>query len=148
MNWSRFKVPAAVLIAVLGMFYLFCVHYTEPNQVAIVRNLLTGELYCDTQAGFNITAPWVSVARIDLRPMRVCISTAGRAINCRLVQFNPSAYQEFVAVEGFRYYWWANRISFNGGYDEEYRGMRDIMRGHAYGSKQYSFITVLEEYSE
>jgi hypothetical protein len=80
--------------------------------------------------------------------MRVCITSASRGFNCKLVQFVPSDYREFVAVQGFSYYWWANRISFNSGYSEEYRGMRDLMRGYTYSVKQYPFIKILEDYPE
>lgn len=142
----KLSIAGMLICAVLLLFYLFCVHYTDQYQIAIVRNLRTGELYCDTQAGIHFTAPWVQAARIDTRPARVCITSASRAFNCKLVQFEPAYYREFVAVEGFRYYWWANRISFNWGYSDEYRGMKDILRGYAYSLKRYSFVTVLRDY--
>ncbi|MCR4314080.1 MAG: hypothetical protein NUV84_02440 [Candidatus Uhrbacteria bacterium] len=95
-----------------------------------------------------MSLPWVQAAHIELRPQRVCITTTGRGYSCKLVRFNAEHFQEFVRVEGFRYYWWANRLSYNHGYDEEYRGFRDILRGHAYGAKSYPFITILETYEE
>lgn len=144
---KRALIAVGILAAVLGLFYLPFVHHTDPHQVAIARNLFTGRLELDSVAGFNLTAPWVKVVRIDTRPARVCITSATRGFNCKLVQFVPSAYRQFVAVQGFRYYWLANRISFNSGYDEEYRGMRDILRGYAFSAQQYPFVRVLEEYS-
>ncbi len=63
-------------------------------------------------------------------------------------RFNPDEYKAFVAVQGFHYYWWANRFSFNSGYDEEYRGMKDLMRGYAYSSKPYPFIVVIRDYKD
>jgi hypothetical protein len=74
------------------------------------------------------------------------VPSAGRGWSAKLVQFEPKAYQEFVATEGFRYYWWANRFSVNFGYRDEYRGIKDIFRGYAYSDKKYPFLTVLEEY--
>ena len=135
-----FLTPPIVIVA---LFYLMFVHYTDINQAAIVRNSLTGEVVLDTVPGLDLSAPWRRVARIDLRPQRVCISSASRAYNCKLVQFKPRAYREFVKVQGFGYYWWANRISFNSGYNEEYRGMRDLLRGYAYGTEEYPFISVI-----
>lgn len=129
------------------LVYTFFLHYTEPTEVGIVRDWVTGEVRLDTP-GWNATGLLVTVAKIDTRPMRVCVTSAGRGFNCRLVEFQPEGYREFVAVEGFYYYWWANRISFNFGYDEEYRGVRDLLRGHAYGVRQYPFIKVLREYQE
>jgi hypothetical protein len=51
-----------------------------------------------------------------------------------------------VKTEGFYYYWWANRLSFNLGYDQEYRGVRDLMRGYAYSPHHYPFLVVKDEY--
>ena len=144
MNRSVTAVIGVALLAI-GVVYLVFFHYSELTQVGIVRNWITGELRLDTP-GWNITSPWVSVAKIDKRPMRVCVTTAGRGFNCKLVQFEPSAYREFVTVEGFYYYWWYNRVSFNWGYNEEYRGVKDILRGYTYSVKQYPFVVTLREY--
>ena len=130
-----------------GAFYFPFVHYTEPTEIGISRNWISGELHLDTP-GWNITAPWVTVAKVDVPPLRICVTTAGRGFSCKLVQFKPEAFKAFVAVEGFYYYWWANRISFNFGYDDEYRGMKDLLRGYAYGVKQYPFVTTLRNYNE
>lgn len=140
-------VTISLFFCVIGSFYLAFLHYAEPTQVGIVRNWVSGELRIDTP-GWNFTLPWVSVAKIDVRPMRVCVTTAGRGFNCKLVQFEPSKYREFVGVEGFHYYWWANRISINTGYDEEYRGVKDLLRGYAYSTKHYPFVTVLRDFEE
>lgn len=136
-----------VLAVALFLPYLGCVHYTSLGTVGLERNQVTGVISLD-HPGWNFTPPWVWVAKLDVRPQRVCLTTTARAFNCRLVQFNPAAAQEFVATEGWRYYWWSNRFSWNTGYDEEYRGWRDVLRGYAYGSKPYPFVTVLREYQE
>lgn len=134
-------------LVLLGLPYLLFVHFLDQYHVAINRNLFSGELKCDTRGGFHFTAPWVQVARIDTRPIRVCITSASRAYNCKLVQFEPAAYQEFVRIQGFRYYWWANRISFNIGYNEEYRGMKDLLRGYTFGASHYPFLKVVQNYA-
>jgi hypothetical protein len=144
----RTLVVISCCLAVLGGSYLAFVHYTEPYQAAIVWDRVSGELRLDDQAGFDVTAPWVAVSRIDTRPVRVCITSAGRGFNCKLVRFDPAAYKEFVAVQGFHYYWFANRFSFNSGYDDEYRGMKDLLRGYAFGVKKYPFVTVLKDSTE
>ena len=143
---------SAIVVGAIALLclYLFClgfVHYTETGQAAIMRNFVTGEVKLD-HPGWNLSTPWVQAAHIELRPQRVCITTAGRGYSCKLVRFDPEHFKEFVQVEGFRYYWWANRLSYNWGYDEEYRGFRDLLRGHAYGAKTYPFITILEVYEE
>jgi hypothetical protein len=133
---------------VLLVFYFGFVHYTEPTQVAIVWNRFSGTISLDDKAGFNLSPPWVRVSRVDIRPSRVCVESTGRAYNCKLVQFEPKAYREFVLVQGFQYYWLNNRLSYNSGYQEEYRGMKDLLRGYAYSSKKYPFVRVLKEYHD
>lgn len=140
-----YKWLAAIVILVLAFYFGF-VNFTEPTTIGIARNKLTGEMWLQDEGGFHLTLPWVLVARVDLRPMRVAVSSAGRGYSAKLIQFDKQGWKEFVKVEGWRYYWWANRFSFNSGYDEEYRGMRDIMRGYAYSAKRYPFIKTIEEY--
>ena len=139
------------IIAGLGatlFLYLAFVHYQEPNESALVWNRIRGTFRLEKVAGFHFSPPWVGAAIIDLRPMRVCVTSSSRSFNCKLVEFNPDAYKEFVALEGTRYYWLSNRISFNSGYDEEYRGMRDVLRGYTYSIKKYSFVRVVRDYEE
>lgn len=120
--------------------YLTCMHFVDSTHVGIQRNLITGQNSL-SQPGLHFTAPWVLVAQLPHTPVRVCITSASRSGNCKLVEFNPEHYKEFIATEGFRYYWWDNRISFNSGY-ETYRGYRDLYRGYAFGMQAYPFITI------
>jgi hypothetical protein len=136
-----------ILVLVLLTFYFAFVNFIDKNEVGIAYNWITGELWLQDTASWKLTSPSVSVSRIDTRPVRVCITTAARAFNCKLVQFEPRHYEEFVATEGFYYYWWANRLSFNFGYREEYRGMKDILRGYAFSPTQYPFLKILQEHT-
>lgn len=144
---GRLKYPF-VFLFVTFFFYLGFLNYTEVTEIGIARNLVSGKMWVQENGGWHLTAPWVLVAKIDTRPLRVAITTTGHGFNAKLIQFQTDKWQEFVQTEGFRYWWWANRISFNLGYEEEYRGMKDILRGYAYGVKHYSFIKVLEEYRQ
>lgn len=143
---NRWVVGIIIFLAIIMFFYLGFLNYTEPTEVGIARDLLSGETWLQEGGGWHSTALWVQVACVDIRPMRVSVTSAGRGYNAKLVQFDVQHWKEFVETEGFRYYWWANRFSFNFGYDEEYRGVKDILRGYAYSSKHYSFIKILEEY--
>ena len=145
----RLRPIAGIFLAIVAILGAACsfLHYTTPGEVGIEYNLLTGETTLD-HPGWNVTRPWVFVAHADTRPMRVCITSAGRGYSCRLVEFQKERFREFLAVEGFRYYWFSNRISFNLGYDEEYRGFRDLMRGYAFSAKPYDFLVVLNDYVE
>jgi len=142
----RRLLAASLLIAAIGLiFYLLFLHHTEQYEVAVVADRIKGSLTVDARSGLHLTAPWVQVSIIDLRPMRACVYNAGRSVHCKLVQFDQAGISEFLSLEGFRYYWWDNRISYNSGYREEYRGMRDLIRGYAFGIKNYSFIHRLQE---
>jgi hypothetical protein len=144
------KKPIFIGTSVAGflfLFYLACLHYTEVSHVKIMRNVMTGEILPDTP-GWNLTAPWVMASEIDLRPMRVCITSASKGFNCKLIQFDSNYWQEFVATQGYHYWWWANRFSFNSGYDEEYRGMKDLMRGYAFATNQYHFVIEVDSLAE
>lgn len=145
---NKLRVAGDICLTALVFFWLAFVHYTEAYKLGIRWNFVTGEVSVDAHGGVNISPPWVLISRVDLRPQRLCITSTTRAVNCKLVQFVPAAFREFVATEGFRYYWLSNRISFNLGYNEEYRGWRDILRGYAFGVKQYPFITVVQEYKQ
>jgi hypothetical protein len=136
------RAAALVLLGVLLTPYLALFNYIETFEVGLAWNRATGDLWLQGP-GMHWTAPWVSVSRIDTRPQRVCVVTSGRGFSCKLVQFESTAYREFVATEGHRYYWWSNRFSFNSGHSEEYRGMRDILLGYGYGAKQYPFVVTL-----
>lgn len=135
-----------VALVTLLLIYLLTIHRTDINHVAITRNYLSGEIKLDSTAGYSLTYPWVQVVKIDIRPIRVCIPSTNRNINCRLVQFNSKHWKEFVRIEGVRYYWFDNRISFNSGYNDEYRGFKDLIRGYSFDNNdQYKFVKIIEE---
>lgn len=128
-------------------FYLPFVHYTAVNEVGIMFNRMDGEVRADTP-GLHLSAPWVFVAKVDTRPQRACITSVAKTMTCKLARFVPTHYAEFVKREGFRYYWWDNRISFNLGYFEEYRGVRDVIRGYAFSGAKQKFVEVMEDIHE
>ena len=140
-----FKILLISISAIL-LFYLMFINYTEPTELGIARNQITGETWSQENGGWKITYPWVLVSTIDLRPIRVAVPSSGHGYCAKLVQFKKEKWREFIATEGFRYYWWANRFSYNSGYNEEYRGMKDIMRGYAFSVKKYSFVEIITEY--
>jgi len=136
-----------VTLGSIFLFWLFFFHYTDVNEVAICRNIVTGDMYLDSIPGPNITAPWVQVAKIDTRPQRLCIECNCRNINCFLVSFDYSGWKDFVNKEGFRYYWWSNRFSFNMGHKKTYRGMDDILKSYAFDGSKYKFIKIEQRLS-
>ncbi len=142
--FAKFKKTIIGIIAIFS-FWLFFFHYTDVNQVAICRNIFTGEMYLDSIPGPNLSAPWVQVSRIDIRPKRICIDCDCKNINCVLVSFKPEHWRKFVKIEGFRYYWWSNRMSINFGHSNETRGIDDILRSYAFDKYKHDFIEISSE---
>ena len=144
------KKYSIVFVGVVGLWLLlrtFVLHYLDYQEVGITNNLITGEIGLLEEAGYNILPPWVLMSRVDTKPTRVCLTSASRAVNCKLVKFEAGEYKKFIHVEGFHLYWWYNRLSVNFGYDDEYRGMKDVLRGYAFARQKYSFITELKTVS-
>ncbi len=135
------------LAVLLALVMSVCTYRLQPAEIGLKRDWITGETVVVTEPGIRLKMPWVMVAHIDTRPMRVCVTSAARAIlSCKLVRFNPQHIDGFLKVEGFRLYWWSNRLSFNMGHEETYRGFADIMRGYAFSSVSYSFIEEIDAY--
>lgn len=143
------KLVLTGIATALGLFsfWMMFFHYAGVHQAPIVFNRISGEAVLGTP-GLHFTPPWVFVSKIDTRPQRVCVTSAARTMACKLARFVPSGYEELIRREGFRYYWWDNRISFNLGYPEEYRGIRDLVRGYAFGKSKQNFVEVLEDLEE
>ncbi len=135
------------IVGILFVCYLAFYHFTDSYEFGLTWNMFTGEIKPDKHTGHHFTAPWVLATKIDTRPQRVCIATATRNLNCRLVQFDTAYWRELVKFEGFHYYWWYNRFSFNSGQDT-YRGVTNLLLGHAYGNTRCSCVKVLQEVGE
>jgi len=118
------------------------ISYTDSHHYAIERNIVSGQIVFRGPNGMRITPPWVQVVRIDIRPIRACVDCSCNNIDCRLISFNISGYLEFIEKEGFGYYWWRNRLSFNYGNKLEYRGLPNVLRGYAFDDKNYKFLNV------
>lgn len=135
------------LVLVLWLIPLNVFYNLEPGRVAISRDYATGRIELQDRHGWHLKPPWVLVSMIPTTPQRLCLTSAAHAgFNCKLVRFVPAQFREFLRVEGFGLYWWANRFSINTGYREEYRGIRDILRGYAFAAEPYQFIETVEEY--
>ncbi len=147
MRWWRMGKITVFIVMLYIALRTVSLHHLEPDEIFLTRGIIGGKTSIISKGGWNFTNPFTWTARVPTSPMRVCITSSGRGVNCKLVRFNPDKYEQFLETEGFRLYWWANRFSFNWGYDEEYRGIRDIFRGYAFAAQKYSFITVTEEYN-
>lgn len=141
---KRFLMTFTPVIVVVILYFAF-LNRVNPNEVGLARNHITGETWAQ-EAGWHVTAPWTWIATVNTNPIRVSVPTTGRGYSSKLVQFVPEHHDEFLELEGWRWYWWDNRFSFNFGHEDEYRGFRNLMLGYAYSAKKYPFIKVLAEY--
>lgn len=141
------KSLAVMASLILSAYCLFC-NFLTYHEIGLARNFVTKNTWIQKDAGFHFTNPFVLVQRIDTRPVRVSVHSSSKCVSSKLVQFVPEEWESFVKTEGWRFYWWSNRLSFNWSYPEEYRGWRDVMRGYAYSTKRYPFIKTIEEYEE
>ena len=137
-------IKALTGFSILFLFWLFCLHYNDSYHFSVSRNYISGELKGEKAGGLHFSAPWVQVIKFDTRPFKVCLDCSCRNTNCKLIAFNPNGWKDFIDREGIKYYWFANRLSFNIGQDQEYRGIHHVLRGYAYDN-EYSFITVLND---
>jgi hypothetical protein len=144
-NPLRFILLSSSLLAV---FYLSSVYYLGIHQVAITYNKKTGNTMLIKKAGFHIAPPWILASRIDTRPRKYCIPSIAKTATCKLASFRPEEYRSFVYQQGFRYYWWANRISVNFGNNQEYRGMNNILLGYVFSEKEFPFLEIYRKQSE
>ena len=132
-------------LAVITTIFIWPLRYVAPGFADITWQPLSGEIGL-LHTGWNVVGPLTFTTEIDTRPQRLCLSSdTHAAANCRLVQFDITRVNDFVATEGWRWYWWSNRLSFNAGYDETYRGFRDVLRGYAFSANQYPFVKVLKQ---
>ena len=129
----------------LFIFWLTSITYVNYHSISISRNIINGELDIE-YPGIHISPPWVQTSNLDIRPFKACVDCGCRSLNCKLISFNPKSWKSFVMREGFKYYWWSNRISFNMGYENEYRGIHSILRGYAFSDTKDEFIVINSEY--
>ncbi len=134
-----------LLSSIWILFYIFYFYNVDSYHAAISRDLISGKTYIEQSTGWQVSSPWVQVVKIDMRPFKICLTSTTSTINCKLVQFDTTGWKELISRESFQYYWFRNRLSFNSGYQEEYRGFKDILRGYAFNtSDTVHFIKFVE----
>lgn len=138
-------VKVFAIFSFIFLFWLFFIHYNNTHHVSVARNFFTGEMKMDSSAGIKFSAPWIQVIKFDKRPFKVCIDCSCANVNCKLIAFEPAGWHDFLQREGFKYFWFKNRISFNSGQSIQYRGIRHVLRGYSFDNKKYSFIKELDQ---
>lgn len=128
------------VIGLIFTFYLLFFNFVTMNEVTLNHNMIDGTVKCDTIPGIKISAPWVQVSKIDKRPVVVSIDCSCKNLTSKLVAFNPKEYKSFIQKEGWGYYWLRNRISFNMGNKQEWRGFNNVLRGYAFDQQEYKFL--------
>jgi hypothetical protein len=136
-------VPLVIAAVVLNiLFYFFCLNHIGPASVGIAYNALNGEVTSQKHAGWYITSPFVRVASIDTRPTQVCLNAGTRILSCKLIEFVPEGAEEFVKLQGFRYY---DGAVVNNSCHDCNSDMYHILQGYAFSGREYPFLRVIEE---
>src|SRR3989344_302406 len=94
-----------------------------------------GKITVLNESGYYVTPPLViSVHKIDMRPMQVCINANQRVLNCKLVQFDPSGIELFLS--------WHGRDNYPGPGQGGTSIFSEILKSYAYdgSGKNYPFL--------
>lgn len=130
----------------LVFVWLLFIHYTPQGIATLDRNIISGEITLNKKMGINFSYPWVQSTKIDLRPTRYCLDCSCSNMNCYLAQFDELGLDDFIKKEGWSYYWLRNRLSFNMGHQNEWRGWDNVLRGYVLDSDhEFKFIKRTKE---
>jgi len=129
---NAFKLIAALVAAFA--FWLFCLNHVDINEVGIAYNSRTGEIH-QQPVGWHVTAPWVKTSALPIIPIRVEIYSGttikNRFILPKLVVFKSEHLEEFIKIEGFRWY---------GAYSIEL-----MFAQYAFSGKEWSFLEEIKQ---
>lgn len=109
------------------------------DQIGISFNPFSGSI--DTlSSGRHFMSPFTLVSRIPTNPVKVCINGKNYSTNCKLLSFRKSEWRELIRLEGWRYYWWDNRLTIST--IGQNRGFSNLLFTHYY--LKSSFVNVEE----
>jgi len=138
--WITIGVVVASLLILALLTRAFFFSFIDNYEFAYKFDSNKGEMYPlvnedgTQKQGYVFKWPIIqSVHTIDTRPMQVCINANSRVLNCKLVQFDPSGFETFVAWHG------------RGDYSQ--MGLEQILMSYAYdpSQKEYPFLKILKE---
>ena len=119
--------------AALFIFWVVFLNHVDINEVGIAYNSRTGEIH-KQEVGWHVTPPWVKTSTLPTIPIRVEIfagtTRESRFILPKLVIFKPEHLEEFIKIEGFRWY---------GMYSVE-----QIFAQYVFSGKKWSFLEELK----
>ena len=138
MDFQKIKKPAIWIagsfITGLFLFYLLFLNHVTVNELGIAYNSSSGTMTAQEHPGWYLTSPLTRVAYLDLKPMRVDITSTAKVINARIVVFQKNYWRDYVALQGF-------------GYDLS-TTQESTMLGYAFSGKEWPFLKITEELSQ
>jgi hypothetical protein len=137
--WAVVGSSILFLVVVAIVVRLSCFGYVENYELGYQFDTVSGKTTKlvnkdkTFKNGYIYANPLVFIYTIDLRPMQVSINANNRVLNAKLVQFNPTGFEKFIAMHG------------NANYSQE--NLKDILMSYAYddSSKDFNFLTILKE---
>lgn len=141
-NWVKFGIGAGIsaVVAFFAFLVWFAVWVThvDNHEFGFAFNRMTGQIEPLEKKGWVVRTPWwYAVHTVDTRPYQVQISANNRILNAKLVQFNPTGLDTFVA--------WHGRSA-----GDNLENLKEILKSYAFnpsGGKDCPFLTVLNELS-
>lgn len=130
---------AAIIVSVLligvTLFFFLCLNHVSPNEFGVTYNQLGGEVKIQPHPGWYYTSPFVRATTLPSVPFRIELYTDAKIVNVRVVRFIPEKIKDFIALQGFQYY-------YNGGRSGD---LNNIVAGYVFGGKTNSFIQIVDQ---
>ena len=151
---SKFKITTLItsfVLLIIGIIFLFSSYrIVDVTEFAYKYDLVTGEVSGIWDEDGNPKTGWIwktpfleKVHTIETLPYRTCLGEENtRVLNCKLVQFNPKGWRQFVMWHGRRDYD-HNRKGFSvTDYD-----LNKILMAYAYSENpsEYKFLEITED---
>lgn len=150
-NWIKWVIGISILLLTPILFKLLFVDFIDQHELGYKFDTRTGQISVLKEKGYIVSPPvLVKISTIDLRPFQVCINANSRVLNCKLIQFDPEGFDDFINWHGRSDYSPFSSGVGPGGLNTN-SDMYQIMMAYAYESygkrknKNYKFLKVIKE---
>ena len=124
-----------ISLTVLGLFsfYCLCLNHLSVNHIGVAYDSYNGTISLQEAPGWYRTSPFVKLSYISTLPVKVTIPSEAQVIISKIVRFKVEGIEEFIRLQGFKY-WSDGEIS-------------SILLGYAFSGNSYPFLEIMQETS-
>jgi hypothetical protein len=112
-------------------FWILCLNHTSVNEIGVVYNTGTGNVYTQEKPGWYYTNILTRVAYISTVPIKVTIPSEAKVIVSKMVKFNVKGINTYIQLQGF-------------GYDMN-SSLENVLLGYAFSGNKYPFLDIVQE---